>query len=697
MTDTTKKQPRKKKEKLVKSKTQISFSSQSVDDQSVTSSSEAMTEHMRKTMNLQKQQIDILNKSVEATTIKKDSKGYDKSKVVFSHREYSGSYDGVEVKDYRRLADHELKELAQVDPYVSAIISTRVSQGAVIGRPSDSKFDKGTRVYEIDPLIDDDFDTKEQFEAERMKRSAQMKTIMKWVMKCGTTDEDTVNAAFLGADPTFKTCTLSEFIAAQIRNLLTFGRCATQIFRNPEGLPIMFRPAPVETILHVSTGEPVHLATKDDQSIQSQEDAKDYNALTEDERPAAYVQRVDGQNINIFTDRDMQIWYFQKQALFDLDGYPLAPLEQAIYMVFTHQQTLNFLRNSFVKGLAAKGILNLKSTDAAGQLSDEDLDQLRREFHNFANRNDNSATTPVIAGPVEVSWVPLMSTPKDMEFLITEEHIIRALCSSMQISPEEMGYGNLSVGQGGLTSSSKEQQLTQGEERGLRMLLDTVFDGINGIIGENFEGFEELYRITYVGVGEDTKDSIVQRQQSELNTTATLSSLYADSEKSDPVPFGGNVPLASAFHANVVRYMKYGEFREHFLGEEGASKKPEYNFIVDPNLNAAYQQLLVQPIQAQQQGAEMQLEAQEQQMQAQEQQMQQGQQMAAAGQALPPGQPGQPPQDPNAQPGQPPEQGQPQVEEPQEKSLADAFKERNLLAKSMSSYFSEWVHAHNKD
>ena len=689
MTEDTK--PKKKRASSKKPK--ISFSSESSHaSQDIAPTTEAITKHMRNVMNQQKD-IEILSKSVDAVSVQQ-AKGYDRSKIVFSSREYSGSYDGVESKDWRRLSDSELKELSQVDPYISAIISTRVSQSAVIGRPSDSKFDKGTRIYEQDPITEDDFPEANQFEAAKEKRQKQMQTVMNWVMKCGTDNEELINSAFIGADTTFKKCTFAEFLCAQVRNLLTFGRCATQVFRNPEGAIIMFRPAPVETIYHVSQSEIIHLSVREDSMEQSIEDAQAYNALTEEERPAAFVQRVDGQNINAFTDRDMQIWHFQKQALFDLDGYMLAPIEQAIYMVFTHQQTLNFLRNSFVKGLASKGILNLKATDAAGQLSDEDLDQLRREFHNFASRNDNSATTPVISGPVEVSWISLQSTPRDMEFLSTEEHIIRALCSAMLISPQEMGYGHLSQNQGSLSSSNKQEEVVRGEERGLRMLLDTVYDGLNAIISENFPDFEKVYRVTYVGVGEDTRDTVVARHAQELQTTATLSSLYADSEKNEPVPFGGSVPLATAFHQNVVRYMKYGELREYFFGDEGASKRPEYDFIIDPNLQQAYAQLKVQPIQMQQEGAQLQLKAQEQQMEAQDQQMQMQEQQAQAG--MMPGQPG---QDPSQ--GQPPQQGQPdastQEAEPQEKSLAEAFKERNILAKSMSSYFSEWIVAHNKD
>lgn len=636
-----------------------------------------------------------LSKSVKPQTIKRDiEKKYDKSKVAYSSREYSSTYDGVETKGWRRLEDAELRELSQVDPYISAIISTRCSQAAIVARPSDSKFDKGTRVMELAPLLADDFETIDQFRDAQKRRQLQMEAILKWFQTCGNHDKDVLNAAFAGADPTFKFCSLPEFVTAQIRNILTFGRCGTQIFRNDEMVPSFFRPVPIETIYHGDPNNNAHLGTGEETAEQSLEDAAEWNAIQDiDERPHHYIQKIDGRNANFYTEDDLKVWHFQKQALFDLRGYPLSPIEQAIYMVFVHQQTLGYLRNQFVKGLATKGILTLESTEPAAQLSDEDVEQLRRDFHNFVNRNDNSAAVPVISGPVKVGFVQLSPTPNDMGFLQIEEHVVRALCSAFQVSPQEMGYGHLSIGQGGLNQANKQEEIIRGEERGLRMLLDIVYDGLNEILYENFPEAKELYRITYVGVGEDTRDAVAQRQQAELQTTATLSGLWADSEKTDPVPYGGNVPLAAAFHANVVKYMKYGVFMEHFMGEDGASKKPEYDFIIDPNLNQQYQALRVQPIRMQQEQAALQTEQMEMQMQQGEQAMQLAQQqgdaqaaVAAHGNTVAAGQPA-PPADEGGQDG---EDG-----EEVEKSLADEYRSRSKLAKSVQTYFKHWIDVHN--
>lgn len=658
----------------------------------------SMTNAVRSMMGNQ-QLSEPLNKSVKPQVIKGDvAAKYDKSKIVFSSREWTQISENVWTKGWRRISDAEQREISQLDPYIAAIISTRCSQGAACGYRSESKFDKGCRVMDLAPLDKDDYNSDAEYEKVAAIRSKQQDQIMSWMLRCGTNDQDILNATFAGTDLDFKRCTLREFLEAQIRNILTFGRCGTHIFYNDEGLPVMFRPVAIETFFNVVAGENTSVGQSQNTLDQSLEDVEAYNKIKSEEKPAAYAQRDNGQNINFFTEDDLHIWHWQKQALFNLNGYPLSPIEQAIYMVFVHQQTLSYLRNQFVKGLATKGILALESTNPAVELSEADLEDFRVQFHNYATRNDNNAVLPVLSGPVKANYIQLSPTPRDMEFLQVEEHVIRALCSAFQISPQEMGYGHLSMPQGGITQANKQEEIVKGEERGLRQLLDIIFDGINEIMYLNFPEARDNFRLSYVGVGEDTRDAVIQRQTSELQTTATMDSLFADSEKQETIPLGGKVPLSAAFHANVVRYMKYGDFLEKFFGETGASKKPEYNFIIDPNLNQAYQQLLVQPVKEQRQQAEMQNEMMQQQMQAQEQQMQ----MQAQG-----GQPGQPGQEGAPQEGQPAEgdQAAPQEQQaqPVEKSeesvpLRQMWLSSQGLAKSMKGYFGGWMQAHyNKD
>jgi hypothetical protein len=631
-----------------------------------------------------------LAKSVEPQPYQKDlDPKVDRNKLVFSA--YQAGAENLESKAWGRMSDEELKNIARVDPYISAIISKRASQCAVIGRLSDSKFDKGTRIQDINPPQKEDFATEDAYNKAVESRKTEMKKILDWVMSCGYNEKSVLNTIFTNGDQLYKHCTFSEYVVGQARNLLTFGRIGMHVMRDEKGLPSLFRPTPIETIYTVkdrSVKTPVPNNTET--QPQSTEDAKDWNDIEPELRPTAYVQRVNGMDTNFFTEDDMKLAYFQKQAYFDLNGYPLAPIELAIYMVFIHQQALGYLKNQFIKGITTKSILAIKSIDPSVMIADEDLDQLRREFHNYVLRTDNSAVTPVISGPFDVEVIPLTPSTKDMEFLQLEDHIIRALCTAMQITPQEMGYGYLGDGNGGLSNNNKQEEIIRGEETGLRMLLDTIYDQVNEILYESFQGFKENYRLVYTGVGEDTRENVLARSQQELQTTATMNSLLADSEKTEVAPYGGDVPLAPAFHQNVVRYMKYGDFMEHYFKVEGASKIPEYDFLIDPNLNQAYQQLRTMPIEMQKEQAKLQLESQEQQMQMQSQQMQMAEQQAQA-QA-------QQGADPNAQ------QQPPQMPD-QKASLKDKYKEvsgspdlsEDNLNKSMSYYFESWIEAHTSE
>jgi hypothetical protein len=618
-----------------------------------------------------------MRKSVKPQKFPEDLEATTKSKVIFGTRRTQASYGAIEVKGFKRLNDQELREVSIVDPYISAIISKRAAQVTSIGRPSESKFDKGTRIRELRALTLKDFNSKEEFEQAKNIRNEQAKSILDWIMHCGTKEPELINLVYVNADADFKTCNLYQFLQAQTRNLLTFGRCATQIIRDQSGLAIMFRPVPVETIYRVFDGEVPTLSSGDDTHTQSESDLKAYTELKHAQRPVAYVQRVDGADVNFFTQDDLVIWNYQSQALFDLNSYPLAPIELAVYMVYVHQQTLTYLRNQFVKGMASKGMLVLESTSPSAQLSEDDIEDFRQQFHNFVTRTDNSNVIPVIGGPVKANFIPLNQSPRDLEFLHLEEHIVRALCSAFQISPMEMGYGNLGLSaQGGMTQAGKQTEIVYGEETGLRMLLDVIYDGLNAIVFDHFREGKEVFAISYSGVGEDTREAIVSRNVNELNTTATMNSLWCDSDRTDPFPFAGDAPLCPHFNQFVAKNMMYWEYRKYFLADKEAENNPAYDFIIDSNMNQVYQQLKITPVQDQQAQSQMQLAMTAQQAQMQQQQMEQ-------------------PQDG----GQPAAEGgqQPKEELKQSESLRDIYKKNSKQAvepmhkSSMESLFESWL------
>lgn len=677
------------------SKSRIIYDMGDLSSRDETNTAKIMLDMLRKSVNNASStngelDVDMANNETDANPIA--------SKLVFNPEQYNQNGVMLKNRSSNRLSDAELKDLANFDPYISAIISTRCVQGAQVGRESESKFDKGSKIQYKKSLSLKDFgNDQKKFLAEADKIEKRSKVFMEWVQNCGTTNQEILDEAFKGRDKTFKYCSFPEFITAQVRNLLTFGRCGTHIIRDRNTNEIlMFRPIAIEVVKGVEDGHNVHISRDHDRSnTESLEDAAEYNATPPDQRPLSHVMEIDGQYVQFFTENDFVMWYYQKQSLFGLKGYMLSPIELAIHMVFLHTQTMGYLRNQFIKGLGSKAILVVSPRDVASELNELEVNDLRNTFHNYMTRNDNSAAMPVLSGNVDVRVETLMSSPKDMEYLQVEDHVIRALCSAFQISPQEMGYGHLSQGQGGISQANKQEELIQGEERGLRQLLDVIFDGVNDILVELFPEAAD-YKLCYTGVGEDTKDAVVNRNAAELNTTATMSSLWANSEKKDPFPFGGDVPLATAFHQNVAKYMFYGDLLEHFFGVEGASKKPEFKFIIDPTLNSAYMQLLSTTVEMQKESAKIGLEMSKAQLDQTKNPPQPAAPQPEADGQQPQGEPQQQsPQETDADKQQPgDQQGQP-AEDEKDEPLIDRFRQASDLKKSMTSYFECWLNAHN--
>lgn len=555
----------------------------------------------------------------------KQKRKYKSSKVVFTGRYGArvGIGDSLS-KEGKRLSDAELKELSLIDPYISAIINTRVSQISSLSQRAGNKFDKGLKVLDLVRIDRGDFDSDEDYENELKIREAQKEAILKWILNCGTDNKDVLREIYKGADPTFKYCSLKDYFQAQTRNLLTFGRCGRQNLRSDKNVIVAFRPTPIETIKVVKAYRPVSVPHGTDTSFQSVDDANQYNKQPEFDRPPAYVQEIDGANVNFFTEEDMRIMNYQTQAFVDLNGYPLSPIEFALFLVYINQHCLSYLRNQFVKGMLTKSMLILTSTDPSVQLSEEDLESFKMEMQNFASRTDNSAVMPVIGGPITGNFIRMNDTMKDLEWINLSNAIIRALCSAYQISPLEAGFGQLGDS-AGMGQGSRDYELVQGEERGLRLITDIMLDDLNDILYDNFPEAKERFRIEIYGIGSETRESAINRQLQEQQTTGTMNDLLSDSDKNRQLTYGGDVPLNPLFHSNVVRYMKYGKFLETYFGEEDASKKPEYDFIIDMGLNQAYQSIKMQTQEMSAQQQALALEQQKMQLEAASQQMSQPQ------------------------------------------------------------------------
>jgi len=546
----------------------------------------------------------------------------EKSKAVFSLDTKQSGVDSLYEK-HGRLQDKDLKDIANYDAIIGLIVNTRANQMMTFGRKSNGKYERGFILQEKIPVQENIFLSSEEKEQETRRRLALASKITEYVSTCGTDNHLIKQQVFKGSDSYFKDCSLSDFLAAQTLNLLIFGRAATQIIRNKDGVPIMFRPLPVETIKPVIDQEDITVDTSKDATEQSVRDSKEYSRIEKGRRPTVFVQRMDGKNVAFFTDKELKMTYLRKQAFENLDGYPLAPIEQAYYTVSLHFYAQQYQQNIFTKGLASKGMINLKTEDG-GVISPEQVEMFRKLFTNYVARNDNSATIPVISGPIEAKFVPLNATAKDLEFLQLYNKVISILCGCFQIAPQEIGFGNLESGTASLgDSGGKQDQIVQGEERGLRQLADALFALLDEIVYETFEEAKSIFKFSAIGLGQNSKEADLALYREELQTSGTFGKIWADSERIESFPFGGNVPTSPLFHSSVAPYMKMSEMRHYFFGDKDALQRPEYDFFLDISKNEMYQSLKNKNVQMSAEQQAIQLEQMEMQLDMQKQQMSQ--------------------------------------------------------------------------
>jgi hypothetical protein len=559
-------------------------------------------------------------------------------KGVFNLSSEIYNVDNLILKAGGRLSDEEQRRLAQYDSIISLIITTRATQFHAFGHPAKNKYDRGFMLRETMAVLNDPTIPKEDREAECLFRTKMSEIITKWIVNCGTSDPNVINHIFKKSDSFFKYCTLGDYLEAQGRNLLNFGRAITQVIRNKQGVPLCWRPLPAETIYRVIDGRPVTMSHPgqgdSDVNVDACDDVIEYNKLNKKQKPVAFVQRIKGKNVSFFTEDEIKITYWQKQAYEGLNGYPLSPIELAYYSILMNFYSQRYLENAFTRGLGSKGIILLKTPE--GEIPpQEQIDSFRKMFNNYLTRNDNSATIPVIAGPMDIDFVQLMATPKDTEFDKLYARVLQTLCGAFQISPHEIAFGSLDPENSTVSDGVKQDSIVQGEERGLKHVLEKLFAEVMSIVFEAFEQAKPIFTMEAIGLGQNTKEADLGIYREALQTNATFGRIWADSERSESFPFGANVPTSPIFHQSVGKYMKYSEMRHYFFHDEGALDNPAYDFICDPSLDATYQQLKTGTLAEQAKQMKIQTDQLEQQGKMQADQMQQQQeQPQQAGQEI---------------------------------------------------------------
>ena len=260
---------------------------------------------------------------------------------------------------------------------------------------------------------------------------------------------------------------LRGFISKILRDTFTFNRVAFELERNMKNDLIRYIALDAQTVRLLETIDPFFEATNHSGKMV----AKKYQ---DQEYLPRYCQIWNGQIVENPVTKEQVLWYpwelaFEmRNASTDIwrNGYPISEIEVLSSIITWFLNGLQYNGNFFSQGSNPKGLLNIKNGDGGGQ---QILNQLRQMWSSSIAGVNNAHRMPVVEG-LELEWINMQQTNKDMEFQLWNEFLIVMTCSVFTIDPTELGFqfktqANI-FGQDG-----QKERLAHSKEKGLKPIL----------------------------------------------------------------------------------------------------------------------------------------------------------------------------------------------------------------------------------
>jgi hypothetical protein len=530
-------------------------------------------------------------------------------------------FGGLYYEKINLIPDRIIKRLRVVDDLLATIIRLRGNQVSAFGMPLIDRLATG---YRLDPKNAAQVAKMDKEEREDLEKRIQRVTAA--IATCGDSErwDDKDKMSF------------PVYLYLTATNAVSFGRFATEFVNVGEGQQKRFhsfRPADPGTIYKVLPNSNQAEKTRE-QALHLLEQVKnaDLQKARYDAGELAYVQVIEGRGVQAFTSNEMVVYTVYPVTDIELNGYPVTPIDTAIAAITTHINITSHNKLYFQNGRAAKGMVVVSSDN----IDPGTIGELKQQFVANLNGVANSYRTPIfkVGKDDSVSWQSVESQTKDMDFQYLLDSNCRTMLAAFNMSPDEVpGYGHLSKGTNtqSLSEASNEYKLEAARDVGIRPLMASIEAFVNDNILPAFDEKVAKYcRFKFYGLDAESPEkeltSIERKQQLHDSINDTFRSI---DRKTIPKEWAGDFIMNPRFGQLLDQYFTVGEIKEHFMGIEGASKKPELNYMRCP-FWMQNQQMMMQQQQMEQQNQQMQ-QAQQQQAQQQGQPGQEQPQQPAGG------------------------------------------------------------------
>ncbi len=495
-------------------------------------------------------------------------------RLAFEVSPMQGKYISIYKPKTRGVPDSFLKRIAIQDDLVAAIVRAREMQIGSFGRPRPTRFKTGFKINAnagvLDNLSDD----------QKKELQKKIKAAVARLSTCGDTTEVAQKDQM----------SFATYLQLSARNAVVLGRIATEIITKPKfgGKDEFhsFRPVDVGTIFIANPDEAGQDGVRA-RSLNALEQLKNLKLKAEGEIPSHFdwVQVIDGVQWQVFSDKELAVFNFDPVNDWENDGYPVPPLDTCIKAVLTHLNITQHNQLYFQTGRAARGMLVFKSDDVDENM----LKTIQQNFQASINGVNNSWRLPTfsISPNDEVEFITMDGASRDAEFTYLTDMNARSILSAFMMSPDELpGWAYLSKGPNSqaLSESNNQFQMTAARDVGIRPLLTKFEDFTNNVLFPLIDPeLAKMCRVELTGLDADTEEKESVRLQQDAALHLTVNQIMQKVEKPTlPKKFCGDFLLNPQWQAALDKLVPVGVIMEEFLGIEGASKDPRYDYLRDP-------------------------------------------------------------------------------------------------------------------
>lgn len=411
-----------------------------------------------------------------------------------------------------------LTQMAEKNVVVAAIHQTRIAQVSAFCQPQANKYSVGFKINHKNPY-------KKLSQSEK----EYVHNLQRFLLQTGVERER-------GRD------NFDTLIKKLVRDRLTFDQTCMEKVPRRDGRP---------HAVYAVSGESIRIANPKKKKSTPMEgrDAEDR---------AAYVQIVDGRQINTYTQRELAFGVANPRTNLSVHGYGFSELEMLIQTITSHLWAEEWNRKAFSQGSTLKGLINFQ-----GNLPSQQLDAFKRQWATQLSGVSNSWRTPIL-NTEGVQWVPLQPNNNEMGYQGWLEYLIKIACAVYLIDPAEINFDLRGGGgmQAPMFMTTNEAQQKVSKDRGLQPLLRFFQNYINNHI---IEELDEDFEFAFVGIDAKTEEQAIELRLKELGSYKTLNEIRAEAEDLAPVPYGETV-----MNPTYVGYMNQQKQQEQMAAQQAA-------------------------------------------------------------------------------------------------------------------------------